>query len=305
MQAHGRRGRHLPYDDHARCYRVRFHDAVHLYYRRRGLLSRQGPVGRRTRCAAAGARVPGPAAQARPLPQRRSGHDEPVPARRGLCHRRRRRDRPRPRPLRALCRGSVAAQRFGHDRPDLFDRDRARAPRRISRRHGSGHPARHRRDQGIHPGRSRRRGFRLVRDRRHRRRHREPAVSRGDSPARLRTRPRAGHVRAPDPGAVYPVGGRTEDQADPAFDQGTARTRHSARHPAYAGATARSRSRRGARSRCSATCAKAGSSRRSTSTRSTAYPPPIMPRASTAKSARISGSRRRNPISSAGTKSSS
>ena len=30
------------------------------------------------------------------------GHDEPVPARRGLRHRRRRRDRPRPRPLRAL-----------------------------------------------------------------------------------------------------------------------------------------------------------------------------------------------------------
>ena len=32
------------------------------------------------------------------------GHDEPVPARRGLRHRRRRRDRPRPRPLRALHR---------------------------------------------------------------------------------------------------------------------------------------------------------------------------------------------------------
>ena len=37
-----------------------------------------------------------------------------------------------------------------------------------------------------------RRGFRAVRDRRHGRRHREPAVPRGDPPARQRTRPRAG-----------------------------------------------------------------------------------------------------------------
>jgi hypothetical protein len=42
--------------------------------------------------------------EARPLHQRRSGHHEPVPARRGVRHRRRRRDRPRPRPLRALRR---------------------------------------------------------------------------------------------------------------------------------------------------------------------------------------------------------
>ena len=47
--------------------------------------------------------------QARSVHQRGSGHDEPVPARRGLRHRRRRRDRPRPRPLRALHRREPVA----------------------------------------------------------------------------------------------------------------------------------------------------------------------------------------------------
>ena len=41
-------------------------------------------------------------AEARPVSERRSRHHEPVPARRGLRHRRRCRDRPRRRPLRAL-----------------------------------------------------------------------------------------------------------------------------------------------------------------------------------------------------------
>ncbi len=36
----------------------------------------------------------------------------------------------------------------------------ARTPRRLSRRHDPGHSARHRRDQGVHPGRPGRRGFR-------------------------------------------------------------------------------------------------------------------------------------------------
>ena len=40
--------------------------------------------------------------QVRPVHQRRPGHDVPLPARRGLRHRRRRRDGPGPRPLRAL-----------------------------------------------------------------------------------------------------------------------------------------------------------------------------------------------------------
>ena len=60
----------------------------------------------RARRAAAGARLQGPAAQARPLSEPRSRHDVAVPARRGVRDRRRRRDRPRPRPLRALHRTS-------------------------------------------------------------------------------------------------------------------------------------------------------------------------------------------------------
>ena len=47
---------------------------------------------------------PGHDAEARPVHQRRPGHDEPLPARRGVRHRRRRGDRPRSRPLRALRR---------------------------------------------------------------------------------------------------------------------------------------------------------------------------------------------------------
>jgi hypothetical protein len=39
-------------------------------------------------------------------------------------------------------------------------------------------------------------------------------------------------LHPPDPRAVDPLGRRTEDQADPAFGQGTARDRHPARHPA-------------------------------------------------------------------------
>ena len=75
---------------------------VHLRHRRRRLVARQGPRRRLHRLPARGPRLQGHAAEVRPLHQRRSGDDEPVPARRGLRHRRRRRGRPRPRPLRAL-----------------------------------------------------------------------------------------------------------------------------------------------------------------------------------------------------------
>ena len=68
------------------------------------------------RAAAEVARPAGHVAEARPVHQRRPGHDEPVRARRGLRHRRRRRDRPRPRPLRAVHRREPVA--------------RARTPRR-------------------------------------------------------------------------------------------------------------------------------------------------------------------------------
>ena len=102
------------------------------------------------------------------------------------------------------------------------------------------------------------RGFRPLRDRRHGRRHREPAVSRGDPPARQRARARARPLRASDPGAVDRLGGRAEDQADPAFGEGAARPRHPARHPVVplrAADPARAPARR---SRCSAICGKAG-----------------------------------------------
>ncbi len=64
------------------------------------------------------------------------------------------------------------------------------APRRLSGRDRAGDPARHRRDQGICPGRYRRSRFRAVRDRRHGRRYRGLAVHRSDPPAAQRTGPR-------------------------------------------------------------------------------------------------------------------
>ena len=77
---------------------------AHLRDRWRGIEPRQGAHVLLARAAAQG---PGPAghdAEARPVHQRRPGHDEPLPARRGVRHRRRRRDRSRPRALRAVRR---------------------------------------------------------------------------------------------------------------------------------------------------------------------------------------------------------
>ena len=82
------------------------------------------------------------------------GHDEPVPARRGLRHRRRRRDRPRHRSLRALPRRQPRGQRQRDDRPGLQPGHRQGAARRVPRRHRPGHPAHHQRDQGADARRS-------------------------------------------------------------------------------------------------------------------------------------------------------
>ena len=76
--------------------------------------------------------------------------------------------------------------------------------------------------------RRRRCRFRALRDRRHRRRHRGPAVPRGDPPDRFRARPRPGRLRPPHARALSGLGRRAQDQADPAF--GARATRH--RHPA-------------------------------------------------------------------------
>ena len=77
---------------------------AHLRDRWRGLQPGQGPHRLLARPPAQVPWPPGHDAEARPLHQRRPGHDEPLPARRSVRHRRRRRDRPRPRPLRALRR---------------------------------------------------------------------------------------------------------------------------------------------------------------------------------------------------------
>ena len=98
-------------ESNSRELKVGPHGAVRLHHRRRGLLPRQGSRFGGARRAAAGARLQGPAAQARPLSQRRSRHDVAVSARRGVRHRRRRRDRSRPRPLRALHRQRRRASR--------------------------------------------------------------------------------------------------------------------------------------------------------------------------------------------------
>ena len=73
-----------------------------------------------------------------------------------------------------------------------------------------------------------RRGFLSVRNRRHRRRYRKPAVSGGDPPVGQRIGARPRDVRASDAAALYPLGRRVEDQADPAFGQGIAVGGHSA-----------------------------------------------------------------------------
>src|SRR5487761_860736 len=82
-----RPSRRFPFASAYGCCMVKFHDAVYLHHRRRGLLSWQGSFGGGARRAAPGARLPRPAQEIRPLYQRRSGHHEPVSARRGLCHR--------------------------------------------------------------------------------------------------------------------------------------------------------------------------------------------------------------------------
>ena len=102
------------------------------------------------------------------------------------------------------------------------------AARRLSRRDGAGDPAHHRCDQGGDHARYRRARFRAGRDRRHGRRHREPALPRSDPPARQRARAGARDVRASDAGAVHPLGRRAEDQADAALGEGAAERRHPA-----------------------------------------------------------------------------
>ena len=135
----------------------------------------------------------------------------------------------------------------------------ARAARRLSRRHRPGHPARHQRDQGVHP-RRRRGGLRLrpVRGRRHRRRHRIAAVRRGDPPVPQRDR------RArPDAVSIHTTlvpyhrrRRRAEDQADPAQRARADQPRHPARDHRLPLRPSRCPTASAPRSPCSATSAR-------------------------------------------------
>ena len=92
----------------------------------------EGHRGRLARSTPEGARPLRLGPEVRPVPERRSGDDEPVPARRGVRDRGRRRDRPRHRPLRALHRREPLAQREPHGRRDLGLRSCARSARASS-----------------------------------------------------------------------------------------------------------------------------------------------------------------------------
>ena len=235
--------------------------------------------------------------EVRPLHQRRPGHDEPVPARRGVRDRGRRRDRPRPRPLRALHRRQHQPRLQRDGRRDLQLRDPARAPRRLPRRHRPGDPAHHRRDQEPHPAGRRvdRRRHRHHRDRRHGRRHRVAAVPRGAAPVPRRPGPRPLHVRPPHARALPRPRRRAQDQADPALRPGAAPHRHPAGHGHVPLRGGRSATRSARRSPCSPTCRWRRSSRRATSTRSTRCRSSSEPRASTTACSTTSASTSRPP----------
>ena len=147
------------------------------------------------------------------------GHDEPVPARRGLRHRGRRRDRSRHRPLRALHRREPLARREPHGRRRVGPRAAQGAQGRVPRLDRAGDPAHHERDQGAHPVGRRGDGHRRRdhRDRRHGRRHRVAAVPRGDPPVPARGGAGERHLPARDARAVHRHRGRAEDEADAAF----------------------------------------------------------------------------------------
>ena len=124
------------------------------------------------------------------------------------------------------------AQQQLDDRQDLSVRDPARAAGRLSGPDGPGDSAHHQRDQGQHPRGREGRGHRARRDRRHGRRHREPAVSRGHPAAPAGCGPREHALHPPDARAVHRRGGRAEDQADAAQRARPPCDRHPARHPA-------------------------------------------------------------------------
>ena len=124
-----------------------------------------------------------------------------------------------------------------HHRPDLQERAREGAPRRLPRQDGAGDPARHQRDPGLHPARRRRRHADEV----------DVAIVEiggtvGDIESlpfleavrqmSLKHGPEQLRLRAPDLRAVDRRRRRAEDQADAAHGAEAARDRHPARRAA-------------------------------------------------------------------------
>ena len=124
---------------------------IHLRHRRRDQFAGQRADRRVAWHVAGKPRTEGDAREVRPVPERRSRHDESVSARRSVRARRRRGDRPRPRPLRAIHERQAVAAEQSHQRPGLSERPREGARRRLPRQDGAGHSARHQRNQGAHP----------------------------------------------------------------------------------------------------------------------------------------------------------
>ena len=207
-------------------------DQVCVRFGRGGLLAGEGHSRRVARRDPRIPRHQSHPPQARPLHQRRPGHDEPLPARGGVRHRGRRRDRPGSRPLRALPERQDEAVEQLHHRSDLRERNQERAQGRLPRPHRPGHPAHHRRDQELHRARGAGRRRRDRRDRGHGRRHRVAAVPRGGAPDAARARPAEHLLHPPHARAVHQVGRRDQDQADAALGEGAARDRDPGRRAA-------------------------------------------------------------------------
>ncbi len=148
--------------------------------------------------------------------------------------------------------------------------------------------------------------FVLVRDRRHGRRHRGPAVHRGDPPAAQRARARATRGDPRHAGALHLGRGRAEDQADPALGARADQPRRPARRAAVPLRASAARRASAPRSRCSGNVrTRSGDPGARRLERSTRCRCNIMPKGSTPKCCAASGSRRRGTATSrAGTTSS-
>ena len=196
-------------------------------------------------------------AEARSVHQRRPGHDEPVPARRSVRAGRRQRNRSRPGPLRAIHAQPAHARFELHDRADLPVGDQQGAARRVPGQDGAGDSAHHQRNQERHRqagrGSPRPRRRRDHRDRRHGRRHREPAVPGSDSPVRARRRQGELPLHSPHAGAVFEGGQGAQDEADAALGRPAPPDRYSAGHPHLPHRAFALRATTARRSPCSAT----------------------------------------------------